>query len=124
METPFTTDEIRAALRAAGIPEDLHPTFIQFQLAYGGFRTAFWLSPVCWGILHREPEWMEPGIVMAEPDDRSPEIWHVHCADVHPSDTMTMDQHGRLYWCWRLRYNHYEDYFARKPPLTPEEGGE
>jgi hypothetical protein len=39
------------------------------------------------------------------------------CADVHPSDMMTMDQRRRPYWCYRLRHLHFEDYFADSPPL-------
>lgn len=60
---------------------------------------------------------LEAGRVEAEPDDERAGVWHVHCADVHPSDTMTIDLAGRLYWCWRMRYRHYDDYFAGQPPL-------
>jgi hypothetical protein len=54
--------------------------------------------------------------VEAEPDDERPGVWHVP-ADVHPSDTMTIDQAGRMYWCWRVRYRHHDQYFAGQPPL-------
>jgi len=95
----------------------LQDEFVAFQRKHGGREDAFGLNPVRWGILHRAPEWLEPGRVEAEADDERPGVWHVHCADVHPSDTMTIDQAGRMYWCWRVRYRHYDDYFAGQPPL-------
>jgi hypothetical protein len=42
-------------------------------------------------------------------------IWDVACADVHPSDYVSLDQHGRLYWSGLLSYEHYGDYFLGKP---------
>ena len=116
MEAEFTDEEVAAALTAA-VPAGLHAGFVAFQRKHGGREDAFGLNPVRWGILHRSPEWLEAGRVEAEPDDERPGVWQVHCADVHPSDTMTIDQAGRLCWCWRVRYRHYEDYFAGRPPL-------
>ena len=113
MEAAFTDEEVIAELARAGVPAELHGELVVFQRKHGGRDDAFWLNPVRWGILHRAPEWLEPGRVEAE----RPGAWHVHCADVHPSDTMTIDQAGRMYWCWRVRYRHYDDYFAGQPPL-------
>jgi hypothetical protein len=117
MEAAFTDDEVIAELSRAGVPAELHGEFVAFQRKHGGRDDAFGLNPVRWGILHRAPEWLEPGRVEAEADDERLGVWHVHCADVHPSDTMTIDQAGRMYWCWRVRYRHYDDYFAGQPPL-------
>ena len=113
----FTDTEVVAALTYAGVPADLHAEFVAFQRTHGGRDDAFGLNAVRWGILHRTPKWLEADRVEADPDDTRPGVWHVHCADVHPSDTMTIDQAGRMYWCWRVRYHHYRDYFAGRSPL-------
>ena len=117
MQQEFTDEEVAAALAAAGVPAELHGEFVAFQRKHGGREDAFGLNPVRWGILHRAPAWLTPGAAEAEQDDVRHGTWHVYCADVHPSDTMTIDQHGRLYWCWRLRHRHYDHYFAGQPPL-------
>ncbi len=114
----YTDEEVVAALTRAGVPAALHAEFVAFQREHGGRGDAFGLNAVRWGILHRAPDWLEADRVWAEQDDERPGVWHVHCADVHLSDTMTIDQTGRLYWCWRVRHRHYDDYFAGKPPLN------
>jgi hypothetical protein len=117
MEAAFTDEEVVAALTAAGVPVELHTEFAAFQRKHGGREDFFGLNPVRWGILHRSPAWLEAGRVETEPDDERPDVWHVYCADVHPSDTMTIDQFGSLYWCLQVCYRHYDDYFAGQPPL-------
>jgi len=117
----YKDDEVARALETAGVPPGLHAEFVDFQRKYGGRADAIGLNPVRWGILHRDPQWVEVDRVDAERDDQRPGVWHVVCADVHPSDTMTIDQDGRLYWCWRLRYRHFEDYFAGKPFINDEQ---
>ena len=113
----YSDEEVIAALSSAGVPAELHGEFVAFQRCYGGRADAFGLNPLQWGVLHRSPTWVEADRVDAEPDDERPGGWHVVCADSHPSDTMTIDEAGRLYWCWRLRYRHYHDYFAGQAPL-------
>ncbi len=107
----FTAEEIAEALTAAGIPATLHGGFVRFQMTYGGRQDQFGLNEVTWGILHRTPRWLEPGQVEAEFDTDTCN-WDVVCADVHPSDTMTIDESGRMYWSGKLRFTHYDEYFT------------
>jgi hypothetical protein len=53
-------------------------------------------------------------VTMARPAHEAG-IWDVACADVHPSDYVSLDEHGRLYWSGLLSYEHYGDYFLGKP---------
>lgn len=115
-EAPFADEEVAAALSAAGVPAEVQSEFIAFQRKHGGKGDAFGLNKVVWGILHRAPDWLPAWAAQARLDRQSGR-WHVKCADVHPSDTMTIDQAGGLYWCGYLRGRHYDDYFAGLPPL-------
>jgi hypothetical protein len=112
----YTAAEIAAALTKAGVPEDVQSIFVTFQLEHGGEEDAFGLNKVVWGILHEHPEFLDADKVYAEEDDEHDGVWHVWCADVHPSDTMTLDQHGTLYWSFRKRFTRYQDYFVGKQP--------
>lgn len=115
----FSDDEIIDALTAAGVPENIHSVFTRFQKVYGGREDAFGLNQVTWGVIHRSPLYLPPMKIEAEFDEET-NLWHIWCADVHPSDTMTIDKEGRLYWSFFLRYNHYEHYFRGEPPLDWE----
>ena len=116
MDKPFTDDEISQALTDAGIPSNLHTEFISFQKKYGGRRDAFGLNPVIWGILHRNSKWVLPCQIDAGVEATG--LWSVLCADVHPSDFVSIDQNGRLYWSGRPVVQHFDDYFTGKPPSS------
>lgn len=110
-----TTARLEAALSKAGVPPELHKEFIRFQQRYGGTRDALGT----WGIIHKSPTWLPKKGIEAE-WDQDDEIWHVACQDVHPSFYMSIDEHGRLYCGYQLRYEHYDDAWSDKPADSDE----
>jgi hypothetical protein len=115
---PPSIERLRQKLSEAGIPEELHQKFVDFQSKHAGKQDAFGRNPVVWGILldtvhDRAASAMIPGEVGAEEENG---IWHVICADVHMSDTMTIDQHGRLYWSFQPCYSDFDLYFLGQEP--------
>lgn len=113
---PFYEDKrlAREALESSDVPPEHWDAFLIFHEKVGGIQDHLGLNRVVWGIVHPVSDWSERGAVEAEPDEEEPGIWHVHCADVHPSDTLTIDQNGRLYWCWQVWHAHYDDYFEKR----------
>jgi hypothetical protein len=109
-----TRARLQDALSRAGIPPDLSGEFLRFQERYGGRADSFRLNPVTWGIIHESPTWLPEEGIEAEYDQEAG-IWDVACADVHPSDYVSLDEHGRLYWSGLLWYEHYDDHFLGKP---------
>jgi len=115
-------EELKNKLLEAGLTEELHSKFIEFEQKYHGEKDRFGLNSVCWGILFEDIKSQSSalisGEVVAEEEDG---IWHVACADVHASDTMTIDQYGKLYWSYQARYSDFNLYFAGKSPDIVEE---
>lgn len=109
-----TRARLEDALSRAGVRPDLHGEFIRFQERYGGRPDAFALNPVTWGLIHESPTWLPKEEIEIEYDEETG-IWDVACADVHPSDWMSIDEHGRLYWSGHLWYDHYDEYFSGEP---------
>ena len=110
--------ELRSTLTAAGIPAGLHAKFVEFQEKYAGTVSRFNLNTAVWGILldrahagHASA--LVPGHIEAFEEDG---VWQVVCADVHASDTATIDQHGRLYWSYQPWYSDFNLFFAGAEP--------
>ena len=109
---------LRSKLIAAGIPPELHGKFVEFQEKYAGRRSQFNYNRAVWGILldrvHSiSASAMVPGEVEAFCEDG---VWQVVCADIHVSDTATIDQQGRLYWSFQPRYSDFNLFFEGKEP--------
>jgi len=103
---------------------ELHEKFVEFQQKHAGKRSAFGRNPVIWGILldtvqNPTASAMIPDEIEAENEDG---IWHVVCADVHVSDTVTIDQHGRLYWSFKPWYSDFDMFFQNREPDLWESG--
>lgn len=110
--------EFCSKLAEAGIPPDLHGKFIEFQQKHAGRTSTFGLNQAIWGIVldrvhSRIASAMVPGEVEAFCEDG---IWQVVCADIHVSDTATIDQHGRLYWAYQPWYSDFNLFFEGKEP--------
>ncbi|MGJ8641086.1 MAG: hypothetical protein ACSHYA_16975 [Opitutaceae bacterium] len=101
----------REKLIKAGVPNEYHQVFINFQLKYGGLQSNFGFNRVIWGILHSQAQWMKANEIDAAEEK---DVWHISCADVHGCNTVTIDQNGKLYFCWNEWFPHYEDYFATR----------
>ena len=76
------------------------------------------MNTAVWGILldrahagHASA--LVPGHIEAFEEDG---VWQVVCADVHASDTATIDQHGRLYWSYQPWYSDFNLFFAGAEP--------
>lgn len=110
-------DLLEEKLRQAGIPDNLHAKFVEFQQKYAGKQTKFNLNTAVWGILlekvRASSSAMVPGEIEAFQEDG---IWQVVCADIHASDTATIDQHGRLYWSYKPWYSDFNMFFENQPP--------
>ncbi len=108
---------LKKKLTEAGIPTELHNKFVEFEEKYHGKEEMFGLNPVYWGILFEKTR--AHGSVLS-PDEVEVEeeygIWYVACADVHISDTMSIDQFGKLYWSFKPRYSDFNLYFEGKKP--------
>ena len=110
--------ELRLKLTAAGIPAGLHAKFVEFQEKYAGTVSRFNLNTAVWGILldlahagHASA--LVPSQIEAFEEDG---VWQVVCADIHASDTATIDQHGRLYWSYQPWYSDFNLFFAGAEP--------
>ena len=114
---PADSNTLRRQLRRAGIPDDLHGKFVEFQEKYAGKEGDYGGNGAVWGILlnktHDFNSAMIPGRVEAFCDDG---VWQVVCADIHASDTLTIDQFGRLYWCYSPRYSSFDRFFQKLSP--------
>jgi hypothetical protein len=110
--------ELRSKLSAADIPPELHDKFVEFQERYAGHVGRFNLNTAVWGILLDRADAghasaLVPGQIEAFEEDG---VWQVVCADIHASDTATVDQHGRLYWSYQPWYSDFNLFFAGGPP--------
>src|ERR1041385_5903065 len=115
---PANIELLQEKLRQAGIADELHKKFVEFQQKHAGKQSTFNLNPAVWGILldevrDRASSAMVPGEIEAFEEDG---IWQVVCADVHASDTATIDQHGRLYWTYQPWYSDFDMFFENKNP--------
>src|SRR5437762_3030561 len=104
-----TIAELRLKLSAAGIPAELQSKFVEFQEKYAGRESTFNLNRAVWGILlervhSRSASALVPREVEAFHEDG---VWQVVCADIHASDTATIDEHGRLYWSYQPWYSDF-----------------
>jgi hypothetical protein len=109
---------VRDKLRQAGIPDELHVKFIEFQHKYAGKESKFNWNVAVWGVLLekvRDPasSAMVPGEIEAFEEDG---VWQVVCADIHVSDTATIDQYGRLYWSYKPWYSDFNLFFENREP--------
>ena len=113
---------LRAKLRESGIPDELHAKFVEFQEKHAGKEVAFNPNPVVWGVLLDEirvkgASAMRAGEIEAFEEEG---VWQVACADIHASDTMTIDQYGRLYWSYQPWYSDFDLFFeGQEPDLVP-----
>ena len=88
--------------------------FVDFHNRYSGLVTHFGLNRIVWGIIHTNPEWRLPMMaeVEIEADHEGPA--QIICADVHPSDTLTMDTSGKIYWSYWLYWSSFEAYLKEE----------
>src|SRR5438128_468132 len=108
-----SVEHLREKLRQAGIPDELHGKFVEFQHKHAGKKSTFNWNTAAWGILldevrERTSSAMVPGAIEAFEEDG---VWQVVCADIHASDTPTIDQHGRLYWSHKPWYSDFDMFF-------------
>lgn len=114
--------KLHEKLRAAGMPDALHAKIIEFEEKYHGREDHFGLNVVYWGVLFDAIRVSGSALIAGDVDVEEEEgLWHVVCADVHVSDTMTIDQFGRLYWSYQPRYSDFNLYFEGNPPDIAEE---
>ena len=114
----LTVEFLKQKLREARIPDELHARFVEFQQRHAGKRSAFGKNPIVWGILFDSVEDPRSSAITPKQIEAFEEdgVWQVVCADVHMSDTVTIDQLGRLYWSFKPWYSDFDMYFANREP--------
>ena len=98
-------------LREQNIP--IQP-FIDFHNLYGGLVTYFGSNRILWGIIYTHPEWRSPMKAEVEIEAENGDPAQIVCADVHPSDSLTMDSSGHIYWSYQLNWDSFEAYLREE----------
>ena len=113
---PAPPDKVAFALRKAGVPDELIPKFVEIHTELSG-RESYWgLNRIRWGMLF-DVVYPSSALESAAVDSFEEDgVWQVVCADVHCSDTLSVDADGRLYWSFQPLYSHYRLYFEGAEP--------
>src|SRR6185295_3182144 len=90
------TRDAEASLRQQEVP--ISPAWLDFHDRYAGYVEPMGHDVAIWGLIHREPTFLEAGRVsvdhIVQPDL---DEWYVVCADVHPSYQYELDSKGEFF---------------------------
>jgi hypothetical protein len=86
---------VREALQREGVP--VTDALLDFHQTFAGYVERDGRDEFVYGLLHRQPKWLDPLQVDAFQDDESARVWYIACADGHPSYDLRIDQSGIYY---------------------------
>jgi hypothetical protein len=97
---------LKKQMNLCGIPENRQGKFVEFEQSCGGKLGGYLLNTWIWGLIHEQTEWSTPNRIVAEYDEAK-NLWFLECCEGHPSDTWSIDEEGRIYWCGDKRSDDY-----------------
>lgn len=84
--------------------------WLEFHEKYAGYVEDLGKDKAVWGLVHREPRWLEP--LSAEVDyDKKENSYDIVCADVHPSYNYILTDSGEF---WGVPSESFDVYVERK----------